>query len=187
MKYCNQCGSAVVFKLPPDDTHHRYVCTSCDTIHYQNPKIVTGCIPEWEGKVLLCRRAIEPRYGYWTLPAGFMELGETNYEAALRETAEEANARVDVIELYSVFNLQYADQVYMIFRSRLLDLDFSPGNESLDVKLFDESDIPWDKMAFTPIFHTLKFYFQDRHSGQYRLHTGDIIKRDGKYDFRDGL
>ena len=187
MKYCNQCGSKVAYRQPPDDTHLRYVCTSCDTIHYQNPKIVSGCIPEWEGKVLLCRRAIEPRYGYWTLPAGFMELGETNYEAALRETVEEANARVEVTELYSVLNIIHVDQIYMIFRSQLLDLDFSPGNESLDVKLFDESEIPWDEVAFTAIFHTLKFYFKDRQSGQFRLHTGDIIKRDGKYDFREGM
>jgi len=187
MKYCNQCGSAVVYKLPPNDTHYRYVCTSCETIHYQNPKIVTGCIPEWEGKVLLCRRAIEPRNGYWTLPAGFMELGETNYEAALRETAEEANARVAVNELYSVFNVLHVDQIYMMFRSQLLDLDFSPGKESLDVKLFDESEIPWDEVAFTAIHQTLKFYFKDRQSGQFRLHTGDIIKHDEKYDFRDWL
>jgi len=186
MKYCNQCGSAVVYKQPPDDTHYRYICTSCETIHYQNPKIVTGCIPEWEGKVLLCRRAIEPRYGFWTLPAGFMELGETSFEAAVRETAEEANARVDAIELFSVLNLPHVDQVYMMFRSQLLDLDFSPGDESLDVKLFDESKVPWDEVAFTSIFHTLKFYFQDRQSGQFRLHTGDIIKCDGKYRFRDG-
>ena len=187
MKYCSQCGAEVVYKQPLDDTHHRFVCMSCETIHYQNPKIVSGCIPVWDNKVLLCKRSIEPRYGYWTLPAGFMELGETNYQAALRETAEEANARVEIIDLFSVFNLPHVDQVYMMFRSQLLDLDFSPGDESLEVKLFEESEIPWNEIAFTTISHTLKFYFEDRRAGQFRLHTGDIVKQEGKYDFRKGL
>jgi ADP-ribose pyrophosphatase YjhB (NUDIX family) len=187
MKFCNQCGAGIIKKIPVGDNRLRYVCISCEEIHYQNPNIVTGCIPEYEGKVLMCKRAIEPRYGYWTLPAGFMELEETSLEAALRETLEEANARVDVLDLYAVFNLQYAGQVYMMYRSQLLDLDFSAGEESLEVRLFTESEIPWDEIAFTTIKQTLKFYFQDRRNEKFHLHTGDIIKHDdGRYDFRPG-
>ena len=187
MKFCNQCGAEVTGKIPKGDNRLRYVCISCQEIHYQNPKIVAGCIPEYEGKVLLCKRAIEPRYGYWTLPAGFMELEETSLEAALRETLEEANARVGISELYTVFNLPYVSQVYMMHRSQLLDLDFSAGEESLEVRLFSEDKIPWDDIAFTTIKHTLNFYFQDQRNRNFHLHTGDIIKlNDGSYDFRSG-
>jgi ADP-ribose pyrophosphatase YjhB (NUDIX family) len=185
MKFCNQCGAGIIREIPAGDNRLRYVCVSCQVIHYQNPNIVAGCIPEYEGKVLMCKRAIEPRYGYWTLPAGFMELEETSLEAALRETLEEANARVNVLELYAVFNLKHVGQVYMMYRSQLLDLDFSAGEESLEVKLFTESEIPWDEIAFTTIKQTLKFYFQDRRNEKFHLHTGDIIKQnDGRYDFR---
>ncbi|MBM2829524.1 MAG: ADP-ribose pyrophosphatase [Gammaproteobacteria bacterium] len=186
MKFCSHCGSQVISKIPPDDDRPRYVCIVCETIHYQNPRVVTGCIPEHDGRILLCKRAIEPRRGYWTLPAGFMELGETSFEAALRETLEEANARVELLELYAVFNLPHVDQVYMMYRSKLLDLDFSPGKESVAVDLFAEHLIPWDDLAFATIRQTLKFYFQDRQSGHFRLHTGDIIKQGERYDFRDG-
>ena len=187
MKFCNQCGAEVVGKVPAGDKRLRYVCISCEAIHYQNPKIVAGCIPEHEGKVLLCKRAIEPRYGYWTLPAGFMELEETSLEAALRETLEEANARVAVSELYTVFNLPNVSQVYMMYRSKLLDLDFSAGDESLEVKLFAEDEIPWDDIAFTTIKYTLKFYFKDQQSKNFSLHTGDIISNaDSSHGFRAG-
>ena len=187
MKFCNQCGAEVIGKIPAGENRLRYVCISCEEIHYQNPKIVAGCIPEYEGKVLLCKRAIEPRYGYWTLPAGFMELEETSVEAALRETLEEANARVTVSELYTVFNLPYVSQVYMIYRSQLLDLDFSAGEESLEVRLFAENEIPWDDIAFTTIKYTLKFFFQDQLNNNFCLHTGDIINQaDDKYGFRLG-
>ena len=187
MNYCNQCGSEVIGKIPAGDNRLRYVCVSCEEIHYQNPKIVAGCIPEYEGKVLLCKRAIEPRYGYWTLPAGFMELEETSLEAALRETLEEANARVVISELYAVFNLPNVSQVYMMYRSQLLDLDFSAGEESLEVKLFAENEIPWDDIAFTTIKYTLKFFFQDQRNKEFSLHTGDISNQsDGTYGFRPG-
>jgi len=186
MKYCNQCGARLDLKIPPADNRLRFVCISCETVHYQNPKIVAGCIPEWNEQILLCKRGIEPRYGYWTLPAGFMEIGESSVESALRETAEEANARVEAIELYAVFNIIHVNQVYMMFRSHLLDLEFSPGDESLEVKLFKENQIPWDELAFTAIRQTLKFYYQDRKTGQFRLHTGDIIQRNGSYDFKSG-
>ena len=187
MKFCNQCGAKVTGKIPKGDNRLRYVFISCQEIHYQNPKIVAGCIPEYEGKVLLCKRAIEPRYGYWTLPAGFMELEETSPEAALRETLEEANARVGISEVYTVINLTYVSQVYMMYRSQLLDLDVSAGGESLEGRLFSEDKIPWDDIAFTTIKHTLNFYFHDQRNRNFHLHTGDIIKlNDGSYDFRSG-
>ncbi|HSR62831.1 MAG TPA: NUDIX hydrolase [Gammaproteobacteria bacterium] len=184
MKYCSLCGAEVSHQVPPDDNRPRYVCLSCRTVHYQNPRIVAGCLPEYEGKVLLCKRAIDPRYGYWTLPAGFMELGETSLEGAIRETREEANANVEVLELYMVLNLPHVDQVYMMFRSRLKDLDFSPGEESLEVDLFSEDEIPWDELAFSTIRETLRCFFRDRETGLFRLHTGDIVKTGEGYDFR---
>jgi len=183
MKYCCYCSAELIFAIPEDDNRHRFICKSCNEIHYQNPKIVAGCIPVWEDKVLLCKRAIDPRFGYWTLPAGFMELGETSVEAGMRETMEEANARVDVDDLFAVFSLPYVGQVYMMFRSRLLDLEFSPGIESQEVRLYKEEDIPWDELAFTTIHATLKFYFEDRRKGNFTLHTGDVVKTESSYEF----
>lgn len=183
MKFCSQCGAEIIVKVPESDDRERYVCTQCETIHYQNPKIVAGCIPEWEDRILLCKRAIEPRYGRWTLPAGFMELGETTLEAAVRETQEEANARVDVLDLYMVINLPHVDQVYMMFRSHLKDRDFFPGAESLEVDLFRREQIPWDELAFPTIRETLRFYYQDRESGEFRPRSGDIIRQESGYRF----
>jgi ADP-ribose pyrophosphatase YjhB (NUDIX family) len=183
MKYCSQCGAPVSLKIPEDDNRHRHVCDSCELIHYQNPKIVAGCIPVWEDKILLCRRAIEPRHGLWTLPAGFMEMGETTSEAAIRETLEEANARVEIDGLYALINLPQVDQVYMMFRSQLLDLDFSPGQESLEVALYTEDEIPWEELAFTTIRHSLKFYFEDRKRNSFQLRIGDIVKTGDAYKF----
>ena len=163
MKFCSECGAPVRLSLPPGDHRERHVCTVCGTIHYQNPKIIAGAIPEWtDGRILLCRRAIEPRHGLWTLPAGFMENGETTSQAAARETLEEANARIEVLGLYAMYNLPYINQVQMLFRAKLLDLDFSPGVESLEVELFGENDIPWDTLAFRPIRMTLEHFFADR-------------------------
>jgi ADP-ribose pyrophosphatase YjhB (NUDIX family) len=178
MRYCSQCGAEVRVLVPAGDNRPRHVCPRCGTVHYQNPKIVVGCIPEWEDKVLLCRRAIEPRYGLWTLPAGFMERGETTSAGAARETLEEANARVAVGMLYSLFNLPHIDQVYMLFRGRLLDLDFHPGAESLEVALFAESEIPWDTLAFPVVKETLGLYFGDRAAGRLGLRVGDIVRED---------
>ena len=175
MKFCSACGAEVELRLPPDDNRPRYVCTICATIHYQNPKLVIGSIPVWEdGRILLCRRAIEPRHGLWTLPAGFMENGETTAEAATRETLEEANARVEIGDLYSMYNLPNINQVHLLFRARLLDLDFSPGVESLEVGLFEERDIPWGEIAFRPVLFTLEHYFADSKTGNFSLHTGDL-------------
>lgn len=153
----------------------RHVCTVCNTIHYQNPKIIAGAIPEWkDGRVLLCRRAIEPRSGLWTLPAGFMENGETTRQAAARETLEEANARIDVLDLYAMYNLPYINQVQLLYRATLLDLDFSPGIESLEVKLFDENEIPWDNLSFRPIRFTLEHFFADRTRGEFKFRNTDL-------------
>ena len=176
MKFCPECGAPVELRLPQDDNRERHVCTVCATIHYQNPKMIVGAIPEWDdGRILLCRRAIEPRHGLWTLPAGFMENGETTPEAAARETLEEANALVQVGDLYSIYNIPYINQVYMLFRARLLNLDFSPGVESLEVALFAESEIPWDTMAFRAVSMTLNNFFSDRKAGSYKFHLGDLL------------
>jgi ADP-ribose pyrophosphatase YjhB (NUDIX family) len=177
MKYCSNCGARVSQGMPDGDTHLRHICITCQTIHYQNPKIVTGCIPEWEDRILLCRRAIEPQYGMWTLPAGFMENGETAVQAAARETREEANAQVEVGSLFSLYSLPHIDQVYLIFRSRLLSAAHSPGIESLETRLVQEAEIPWDDMAFPVIRETLRHYFADRRSGNFGLHQGDITER----------
>ncbi len=186
MNFCSHCGETVILKIPEDDNRQRYVCLSCEMIHYQNPKVVTGCLPVWEDKILLCKRAIKPRYGLWTLPAGFMELGETTVEAAARETMEEANARVNIQGLYVVINLPQVDQVFMMFRSQLLDLDFAPGEESLAVELYTKQDIPWDSLAFGTIRQTLDFFFEDQQTGDYPLHVGDIVKHGDNYSFRPG-
>lgn len=179
MKFCSICGSEVAWHIPEGDNRRRHVCDVCGTIHYSNPKLVVGCIPEWEDKILLCRRGIEPRYGLWTLPAGFMENGETTQQGAARETREEANARVEVGELYTLFNLPHIDQVYLVFRSRLLNLEYGPGSESLDVRLFDESEIPWDEIAFRVIKETLALYYRDRANGGFAQHSGDVVRVDG--------
>jgi ADP-ribose pyrophosphatase YjhB (NUDIX family) len=177
MKFCSACANPVEQTIPPGDNRLRYVCASCDVIHYQNPRAVVGCIPEWEDKILLCRRAIEPRYGLWTLPAGFMENGETTAEAGVRETLEEANARVEPLELFSLIDIPYLNQIYMLYRATLLDLAYSAGSESLEVELFTEANIPWDDIAFPAITETLTWYFEDRKRDRFVLHTGAIRSR----------
>jgi ADP-ribose pyrophosphatase YjhB (NUDIX family) len=175
MKFCSECGAPVELRFPQDDSRERHICTVCATVHYQNPKLIVGAIPEWEdGRILLCRRAIEPRVGMWTLPAGFMENGETTPEGASRETMEEANALVEVGDLYSMYNLPYINQVYLLFRARLLNLNFHPGVESLEVALFAEHEIPWDQLAFRAVKTTLEQYFADRRSGHYQFRMGDL-------------
>lgn len=171
MKFCNQCGRAVEQRIPEGDNRLRYVCEHCHTIHYQNPTIVAGCLPVYGDKVLLCKRAIEPRSGLWTLPAGFMENDETVEQAAMRESMEEANANVELEQLYSVFSLPHVNQVYMMFRSKLLDEHFSPGIESLEVRLFSEDEIPWQQLAFRTIHYTLKYFFEDRRRGEFELRS----------------
>lgn len=174
MKFCSQCGSPVEIRVPDGDTRLRAVCTACAEIHYVNPKMVLGTIPAWADQVLLCRRAIEPRLGLWTLPAGFMEINESTAQGAMRETMEEAGARVELGPLFSVFDIPHVDQVHIFYLAKLKDLDFAAGPESLEVRLFREDEIPWDSIAFRTITATLKFYFHDRRQGVMSVHTGDI-------------
>ncbi len=180
MKYCSHCGSEhMVWRVPDDDNRPRHICDQCGQVFYQNPNIVAGCVPVYGDRVLLCKRAIEPRYGWWTLPAGFMENSETTAEAAARETWEEATAEVEVGALFAMFNLPQINQVYMMFLAHLPVLEFAPGSESLECRLYREAEIPWPELAFPTITHTLKYYFEDRKRGRFDLHVGDIV-RDGQ-------
>ena len=174
MKYCANCGAQVVRRVPPGDTLPRWVCDACGEIHYQNPRMVVGTIPELEGRLLLCRRAIEPRYGYWTLPAGFMENGETVMQAALRETLEEAGAKVDVGEPFSMISVPYVNQVHVFYLARLHALEFRPGEETLEVRMFTEAEIPWDQVAFRTVGLTLKRWLEDRAKGAFGFHAEDL-------------
>jgi ADP-ribose pyrophosphatase YjhB (NUDIX family) len=179
MNFCNQCGATVSLQIPENDNRQRYVCDECHTIHYQNPNIVAGILPifvnsDGKDKVLLCRRAIEPRYGLWTLPAGFMENSESVEQAACREAEEEANLSVENRQLYMVMSLPHISQVYMLFIGQISQQDYAPGIESLEVKLFSEKDIPWQELAFPVITQSLQCYFEDRKTcidGQYPLHN----------------
>ncbi|MGF1614441.1 MAG: NUDIX hydrolase [Gammaproteobacteria bacterium] len=180
MNYCSNCGNRLVLRIPAGDDRPRYVCYACHTTHYQNPKLVTGCIPQWQDQILLCRRAIEPRYGMWTLPAGFLENGETTAEAAARETLEEANARVAIDAPFSLLDIPRINQVYLMFRARLLALDYAPGSESLEVQLFRESEIPWESLAFPAVEQTLVLFFEDRRAGTFRMHNEAIWRRPGE-------
>jgi len=177
MNYCQSCGSTVNLSIPDGDNRERHVCTSCGEIHYQNPKIVAGCLPVWEDRVLLCKRAIEPRHGDWTLPAGFMENGETIEQAAMRESIEEANATLLNLRLYTIISLPHISQVYMLFLADLKDTDFSPGEESLETKLFAEEEIPWNSLAFKTIHFTLEHFFEDRKNGVFPLHNSSISRK----------
>ena len=161
-------------RVPPGDSLPRFVCDSCGEIHYQNPKLVVGSVPEYEGRILLCRRAIEPRYGYWTLPAGLMENDETTAQAALRETLEEAGARIEIGAPISMISVPRVNQVHLFFRARLLDLEFRPGAESLEVALCEEAKVPWREIAFRTVGLTLRHWFADRASGASGFHSEDV-------------
>jgi len=176
-KFCIVCGSPTELKIPKGDNKERAVCTVCEHIHYQNPKVVSGCILEWEDKIVLCKRATEPRSGYWTLPAGFLENNETVAEGALRETLEEANAKSDNIKLFFMCDLRHISQIYMMYVGNLLDGKYSPGPESEEVELFSESEIPWDDIAFTVIEKTLRLYYADKKKGNFSIHFDTIDPR----------
>jgi ADP-ribose pyrophosphatase YjhB (NUDIX family) len=185
MKFCSDCASPVSLIIPPGDNRPRYVCTECKAIHYQNPRLVVGSIPVWEKdgqlQVLLCKRAIEPRYGFWTLPAGFMENGESTDQAAMRETVEESGANIQLEALFSLLNVPHVDQVHLFYRATLLDLNYAAGEESLEVKLFTQQEIPWNELAFPTTSHTLRFFFADyaaaKTGGKFDLHTVTCHKR----------
>lgn len=176
INYCNHCGENVSLLIPAGDNRDRHVCDACGQIHYQNPKVVCGCIPVWRERILLCRRAIEPRKGLWTLPAGFMENGETLQHGAARETLEEAGAEIAGQMLYGIYNLPRVNQVYVMFLAQLTGEDsFAPGVESLDVRLFEERQIPWEDIAFRVIRRTLERYLDERKSGNFSVAVEDIV------------
>ena len=177
MNYCSHCGAPVELRVPPGDHLPRYVCGACDTIHYENPRLVVGCVPEHAGKILLCRRAIEPRLGYWTVPAGFMENGETLQQAAARESHEEALARVEIGSLLAVVHVLHARQVHVFFRAVLRSPEYGAGTESLEVKLVAPAEIPWAELAFPSTDYALKRYLEDRDSGREPHHFTTIDRR----------
>jgi ADP-ribose pyrophosphatase YjhB (NUDIX family) len=174
IKFCSNCGHAVTRQIPAGDQLPRAVCEHCGTVHYENPRVVVGCVPEWDGRILLCRRAIEPRLGYWTAPAGFLEIGESMHAAAARETVEEAMAEVEVGTLLSVVNVLHAAQVHVMFRARMQDAQHGAGAESLETALFRENEIPWGDIAFASIHFALERYLTDRRERLERIHFHDI-------------
>ncbi len=172
IKHCRNCGAAVVYRLPDDgDTRQRAVCPACDTIHYENPLNVVGTVPFWGDKVLLCKRNIEPRWGKWTLPAGFMELGETTSQGAARETDEEAGAQIEMGELLTVISVPRVGQVHLYYLARLLSDQFNPGHETIEARLFAQNEIPWDEISFKTVKETLERYFEDRRNGSFSVHS----------------
>ncbi len=156
MRFCHDCGSPTEVTRPEGDTADRHVCTVCETIHYINPKIIVGAVCDWQDKVLLCRRAIEPRSGYWTVPAGFMEIGESTEEGAIRETWEEATARIKIVSLLGLYNIVRLSQVQIFYRANMLSPEMSAGIETLELDLFSWDKIPWDDLAFPTVHWTLK-------------------------------
>ena len=174
IQHCRACGSATRYQVPADDNRPRAVCSACELIHYENPLNVVGTLPVWGDQVLLCRRAIEPRHGLWTLPAGFMELGESTAGGALRETVEEAGAKVELEGLFTVLNVVQVGQVHFFYRARMTDTRLDPGPETLEARLFREDEIPWDELAFRTVRETLRLYFEDRRRGQFGMHCADI-------------
>jgi len=172
--YCSQCGGKLTRMIPPDDNRMRDVCTHCGAVHYQNPRNVVGTVPIWRDRVLLCRRAIEPRHGKWTLPAGFMELGETTEQGALRETREEAGVSIRLESLYTVLNVAHVDQVHFFYLARVLNPELDPGPETLEARFFALADIPWDELAFHTVITTLQHYAQDHRTGVFSVHHAHI-------------
>jgi ADP-ribose pyrophosphatase YjhB (NUDIX family) len=174
IRHCRTCGAPTEYRTPADDNRERAVCTACETIHYENPLNVVGTVPEWDGRVLLCLRNIEPRRGYWTLPAGFMELGETTRQGALRETLEESGALVELGPLFTVLDVPHVGQLHLYFRARMTSDRLDPGPETIEARLFEESEIPWESLAFRTVRFTLERYFDDRRRGQFATHAADI-------------
>jgi len=174
IQHCRVCGGNTRYQTPPDDNRERAICTVCGEVHYENPLNVVGTLPVWGDQVLLCRRNIEPRYGLWTLPAGFMEHGETTADGALRETVEEAGANVEMLGLYTVLDVVSAGQVHLFYRARMIDTSLAPGPETIEARLFREDEVPWDEIAFRTVRETLVHYFADRRQGVFPVHVGHI-------------
>lgn len=176
IKHCRECGAAVTYRLPDDgDTRARAICPACGTIHYENPLMVVGTVPVLGERVLLCKRNIEPRWGKWTLPAGFMELGETAEQGAARETDEEAGALIEMGPLFSLLSVPQVGQVHIFYRATVLSDQFDPGHETQEARLFAEEDIPWDEIAFRTVKRTLECFFADRRAGHFGMHSFDIV------------
>ncbi len=176
MNYCSHCGSDKLETLLPVGDHRpRIVCSSCRTVHYQNPLAVVGCLIIDNGEVLLAKRGIEPRKGYWNLPAGFMENDETVEQGAMREVEEETGLGVSIDRLHSVFSVVHANQVYLIFRASTSSRDFKLTPESTEIKFFKPNEIPWDEIAFSSNSHALKSYFGNPDSD--KVHLGSYIRR----------
>ncbi|MBC7940526.1 MAG: NUDIX hydrolase [Chitinophagaceae bacterium] len=174
IQHCRVCGSRTEYRVPADDNRERATCTACGEIHYENPINVVGTVPVWGEQVLLCRRNIEPRYGLWTLPAGFLELGESTADGAVRETVEEAGAHIELQGLFTVLNVVRVGQVHLFYRARMLDTRLAPGPETIEARLFGEDEVPWDQIAFRTVRDTLQHFFSDRRAGAYGVHAGDI-------------
>ena len=174
MNFCSNCGNQVSQKIPDGDNRLRYVCDHCGAIHYQNPRVIAGILPTYNQQILLCKRAIEPRHGFWTLPAGFLENGESTLDGALRECQEEANANVINPILYALYDIPRIHQVYVFYRAELAEPTFGPSIESTEVKLFNEADIPWDQLAFPVVQMVLDQFLHDRKKGQYEVIREDI-------------
>jgi len=174
IKYCRACGALVAYVVPADDNRERAVCPSCSTVHYENPLNVVGTVPVWGAQILLCKRAIEPRRGLWTLPAGFLELGETTAQGALRETIEEAGAQIELGPLFSVLNVARVGQVHLFYQATMRSQVLAPGSETLEARLFREEEVPWDEIAFRTVRETLRYFFDDRRRGQFGVHCADI-------------
>ncbi|MFT4020983.1 MAG: NUDIX hydrolase [Acinetobacter sp.] len=177
MNCCIKCGQPTTEKIPLGDSKRRQVCTDCGHIHYENPKIICGALVTWQDKVLLCRRAIEPRYGLWTLPAGYMELFETMEQGAARETQEEAEAEIEIESLYCMYNIPRIGQIYVLFKASLQHGKFGAGPETIESRLFEEHEIPWQELAFPSVKHTLQHYFADRKNNQFPMHLETIGSR----------
>ncbi len=174
IQHCRVCGAPAEYRVPPDDNRERATCTVCGEIHYENPLNVVGTVPVWGDQVLLCRRNIEPRYGFWTLPAGFLELGESTAEGAIRETVEEAGANIELQGLFTLLNVVRVGQIHFYYRARMLDTTLAPGPETIEAQLFREDEVPWDELAFRTVRLTLEHYFADRRSGEFPLHASDV-------------
>jgi ADP-ribose pyrophosphatase YjhB (NUDIX family) len=174
IRFCRACGTAVQYRIPADDNRERALCPACGTVHYENPLNVVGTVPVWGERVLLCKRAIEPRYGLWTLPAGFLELGETTAEGAVRETVEESGAKVELGALFTVLNVVRVGQVHLFYLATMTSPDLDPGSETLEARLFREDEVPWDEIAFRTVRETLQHFFADRRRDHFELHTADI-------------
>ncbi len=172
--HCRVCGAQVRYSVPAGDNRERAICSACGEIHYENPINVVGTVPVWGDQVLLCRRNIEPRFGLWTLPAGFLELGESAADGALRETIEEAGANVEMQGLFSLLNVVRVGQLHLFYRARMLDTSLNPGPESIEARLFREDEVPWDQLAFRTVRQTLELFFDDRKRGTFGVHCADI-------------